>query len=75
MSCLSSPLKYPSLTRWDALRRMFQRAVRAHLIEPPIARLGLDKSDAHALVDAFVELIMQALESGETVGLSGFGCF
>ena len=49
--------------------------IRAHLIERLIARLGLDKPDAHALVDAFFELIMQALGDGETVGLSGFGCF
>ncbi|SAL88478.1 integration host factor subunit alpha [Caballeronia terrestris] len=49
--------------------------IRAHLIERLSARLGLDKSDAHALVDAFFELIMQALGDGETVGLSGFGCF
>jgi integration host factor subunit alpha len=45
------------------------------LIERLIARLGLDKPDAHALVDAFFELIMQALENGEAVRLSGFGCF
>ena len=49
--------------------------IRAHLIERLIARLGLDKPDAHALVDAFFELIMQALENGEAVRLSGFGCF
>lgn len=40
-----------------------------------MVRLGLDKSDAHALVDAFFELIMQALQNGEAVRLSGFGCF
>jgi integration host factor subunit alpha len=49
--------------------------IRAHLIEQLMVRLGLDKPDAHALVDAFFELIMQALGDGETVGLSGFGCF
>jgi integration host factor subunit alpha len=48
--------------------------IRAHLIEPLMARLGLDKPDAHALVDAFFELIMQALENGEAVRLLGFGC-
>ncbi|WP_087660356.1 integration host factor subunit alpha [Caballeronia terrestris] len=46
-----------------------------HLIERLIAQGGLDKSDAHALVDAFFELIMQALENGEAIRLSGFGCF
>jgi integration host factor subunit alpha len=45
------------------------------LIERLIAQGGLDKSDAHALVDAFFELIMQALENGEAVRLSGYGCF
>jgi integration host factor subunit alpha len=49
--------------------------IRAHLIERLTARLGLDKSDAHALLDAFFELIMQALENGEAVRLSGCGCF
>ena len=49
--------------------------IRAHLIERLMVRLGLDKSDAHALVDAFFELIMQALQNGEAVRLSGFGCF
>ncbi|SAL84974.1 integration host factor subunit alpha [Caballeronia terrestris] len=45
------------------------------MIERLIAQGGLDKSDAHALVDAFFELIMQALENGEAIRLSGFGCF
>jgi integration host factor subunit alpha len=49
--------------------------IRAHLIERLTARLGFDKSDAHALVDAFFELIMQALENGDAIRLSGFGCF
>jgi integration host factor subunit alpha len=49
--------------------------IRAHLIERLIARLGLDKPDAHALAEGFFELIMKALENGEAVRLSGFGCF
>ncbi|SAL04641.1 integration host factor subunit alpha [Caballeronia arationis] len=49
--------------------------IRAHLIERLIARLGLDKPDAHALAEGFFELIMKALENGEAVRLSGFGYF
>jgi integration host factor subunit alpha len=40
-----------------------------------IARVGLNKPDAQAMVDGFFELIMQALQNGEAVRLSGFGCF
>jgi integration host factor subunit alpha len=49
--------------------------IRAHLIEWLMVRPELDKSDAHALADAFFELIMQALENGEAVRPSGFGGF
>jgi integration host factor subunit alpha len=49
--------------------------IRAHLTERLIARLGLNKPDAQALVEAFFELIMQALDNGEAVRPSGFGCF
>jgi integration host factor subunit alpha len=51
------------------------KLIRAHLTERLIDRMGLNKPDAQAMVDGFFELIMQALEEGEAVRLSGFGCF
>jgi integration host factor subunit alpha len=51
------------------------KLIKAHMTQLLIARVGLNKPDAQAMVDGFFELITQALGKGEAVGLSGFGCF
>jgi integration host factor subunit alpha len=51
------------------------KLIKAHLTQLLIARVGLNKLDAQAMVDGLFELITQALGNGVAVGLSGFGCF
>ena len=51
-----------SLTKADIADRLFNE-------------VGLNKREAKEFVDAFFEVIRQALESGENVKLSGFGNF
>jgi integration host factor subunit alpha len=51
-----------SLTKADIADRLFNE-------------VGLNKREAKEFVDAYFEIIRQALESGENVKLSGFGNF
>ena len=51
-----------SLTKADIADRLFNE-------------VGLNKREAKEFVDAYFEIIRQALENGENVKLSGFGNF
>ena len=51
-----------SLTKADIADRLFNE-------------VGLNKREAKEFVDAYFEIVRQALESGENVKLSGFGNF
>jgi integration host factor subunit alpha len=51
-----------SLTKADIAERLFNE-------------VGLNKREAKEFVDAFFEIIREALERGENVKLSGFGNF
>ena len=51
-----------SLTKADIADRLFNE-------------VGLNKREAKEFVDAYFEIIRQALESGENVKLSGYGNF
>jgi integration host factor subunit alpha len=51
-----------SLTKADIAERLFNE-------------VGLNKREAKEFVDAYFEIIREALESGENVKLSGFGNF
>ena len=51
-----------SLTKADIANRLFDE-------------VGLNKREAKEFVDAYFEVIREALESGENVKLSGFGNF
>jgi integration host factor subunit alpha len=48
---------------------------KADLAEVLFEKLGLNKSEANEMVDAFFEEIRATLECGEAVKLSGFGSF
>lgn len=48
---------------------------KAQLAEELFEQIGLNKREAREMVDAFFELIIDRLQSGEDVKLSGFGNF
>jgi len=48
---------------------------KADLAESLFMRIGLNKREAKDLVDTFFDTVREALIRGETVKLSGFGCF
>lgn len=48
---------------------------KAEMAEYLFSKVGINKSDAKEMVEAFFEEIRTALESGEQVKLSGFGNF
>jgi integration host factor subunit alpha len=48
---------------------------RADLTEAVHDEVGLSRHDCAALVERTLELVVEALEAGETVKLSGFGVF
>ncbi|MDX5330835.1 MAG: integration host factor subunit alpha [Caulobacteraceae bacterium] len=48
---------------------------RADLCEAVHDEVGLSRQDCSALVERTLELMIQALEAGEQVKLSGFGVF
>ena len=48
---------------------------RADLAAAVCEEAGLSKRDAAGLVDSLIEAIMERLEAGEPVRLSGFGAF
>ena len=48
---------------------------KAEIADRLFNEVGLNKREAKEFVDAYFEIIRQALESGENVKLSGFGNF
>ena len=52
-----------------------QSVTRADLCEAVHQSLGLSRQECAALVERTLDLIVEALERGETVKLSGFGVF
>jgi len=45
------------------------------LVSKVAARAGLRKKEAEAALDAFVEVVKEALKSGDAVRIVGFGTF
>ena len=55
---------------------MAGRAItRAELADAVLREVGLGRQECAGLVDRTLELMVEALERGETVKLSGFGVF
>lgn len=48
---------------------------KADFVDNLAAKSGLTKKDATAVVDAFVEVVTEALQKGEDVQFTGFGKF
>ena len=48
---------------------------RAHLAEMIYSQVGLSRNESADLLEAVLERISSALESGESVKISGFGTF
>ena len=48
---------------------------RAHLAERIYMQVGLSRNDSSDLLEAVLERVSGALESGESVKISGFGTF
>jgi integration host factor subunit alpha len=48
---------------------------RAHLTETIYAQVGLSRNESAGLLDTVLERMSQALQSGESVKISGFGTF
>ena len=48
---------------------------KADFVDRLAAKSGLTKKDAAAVVDAFVEVVTEALKKGEDVQFTGFGKF
>ncbi|MEI6627599.1 MAG: HU family DNA-binding protein [bacterium] len=48
---------------------------KAQLSEKIAAKAGITKVQAESVLDAFVDITMEALKSGDEVTLTGFGCF
>ena len=48
---------------------------KAELVEMLFDQVGLNKSQARAMVEAFFEVMRDTLESGENIKLAGFGSF
>ena len=48
---------------------------KADFVDKLAAKSGLTKKDAAAVVDAFVDVVTEALKKGEDVQFTGFGKF
>ncbi len=48
---------------------------RKQLVDALAAKTGASKKDADAFVSAFQEVVVEALKSGDSVTLTGFGVF
>ena len=48
---------------------------RAHLAETIFAQVGLSRNESAELLEGILERISDALESGQSVKISGFGTF
>jgi integration host factor subunit alpha len=55
--------------------RPVRTLTKAEIADALFERLGLNKREAKEMVDGFFDEICQALATGETVKLSGFGNF
>src|SRR4026208_725604 len=67
------------LLRWSKHARQScegeMALTKAEMAERLFIEVGLNKREAKEFVDAYFEVIREALESGEQVKLSGFGNF
>ena len=52
-----------------------QTVTRAHLAETIYAQVGLSRNESADLLETVLERVSSALESGESVKISGFGTF
>ena len=52
-----------------------QTLTRADLCEAVLEEVGLSRQECSSLVERTLELIVESLEQGQTVKLSGFGVF
>jgi len=52
-----------------------ETVTRAHLAEMIYAQVGLSRNESGQLLETVLERISAALESGESVKISGFGTF
>ena len=52
-----------------------QTLTRADLCEAVLEEVGLSRQECSTLVERTLELIVESLEQGQTVKLSGFGVF
>lgn len=48
---------------------------KQELIDALVVKLGSNKTEAEKLLHGFVEVITEALKSGQEVNISGFGLF
>jgi len=51
------------------------KLMKTEIVSSVIEQTGLSKKDANAAVDAFVATVREALSSGDSIGLIGFGTF
>jgi len=49
--------------------------IKSEFVERVAAKSGLSKRDAGGAVDAFIEVIKEALKEGEEIQFTGFGKF
>ena len=68
-------LAAPATTSASAQATQTPTLTKAELAELLFRRIGLNKREAKDMVDAFFDAIRDALESGDSVRLSGFGNF
>ena len=54
---------------------LFRSLTKAEMAERLFLEVGLNKREAKEFVDAYFEVVREALERGEQVKLSGFGNF
>ncbi len=52
-----------------------QTITRAHLAETIYAEVGLSRNESAALLEVVLERMARALESGNSIKISGFGTF
>jgi len=74
-----SPPKKPEIFNPNATagrpRAETPALTKAALVEMLFAQVGLNRSQARAMVEAFFEVMRDTLESGENIKLAGFGSF
>ncbi|MFT8656067.1 MAG: integration host factor subunit alpha [Acetobacter papayae] len=55
--------------------RFMETVTRASLIEQVYQQVGLSRKESSVLLEDVLETVMEALERGESVKISGFGTF